>query len=195
MRRLLVLLVLLPACSTALPTRYVLERDVGEWRYRVYQRVLDVEIAVEGNEAVGHTATYVRRGDRRTRSVPVANAFVAVYAEPAQLTAQVRRQLRQLESYELEVRDYGGGRVFYLDGGEGDRWALWVSGRHVVKVGAAEGEDEVPRDLVSAYMSLYPSDLDESGRARDGTPSAGELPEAEAGDEEVPDFLEENAPR
>lgn len=197
------LLAALPGCGPSIPDRFVVERDVDGWAYRRYQRVLDVELAIEGNPAVGHTATYVRRASRTSDQVPYANVFVSVYERPAGLAAEVRRQVRGLASYEAEVRDYGGGRVWYLDAGPGDRWCLWVSGNHVVKVGASEDQDEVPEEIVSAYMGIYSSDLDEHGRARDGTPSAGELAEPESSggesgegdDDDTPAFLRPNAPR
>lgn len=200
MRRVLAIaltLAALPSCAATIPPRFVLERDVGGWAYRRYQRVLDVEIPVEGRGAVGHTATYVRRATRTSRDVPFANVFVAVYDDAHGLSAEVRRQVRALGSYESAVRAYGGGYVFYLDAGPGDSWALWVSGPHVVKVGAGAELDAVPEDLVNAYMALYPSDLDERGRARPGTLSEGEPPatEREAESDDVPHFLEENAPR
>lgn len=187
----------LAACSPSIPTRFVLERDVGAWSYRRYQRVLDVEVAVEGNAAVGHTATYVQRASRGSATVPYANVFVTVYDEPRGLAAEVRRVMRALASYDARVRAYGGGHVWYLDAGPGDRWALWVSGQHVVKIGAGGELEQVPEDLVGAYMGIYPSDLDAHGRARPGTRSEGELesgPTAEPGDD-VPSFLRENAPR
>lgn len=189
----------LPACSPTLPTRFVLERDVGGWSYRRYQRVLDVEVAIEGNAAVGHTATYVQRASRARDAVPFANVFVTVYHEPRGLAAEVRRAMRSLVSYDAEVRAYGGGHVWYLDAGPGDRWALWVSGPHVVKVGAGGALEGVPEELVATYMSIYPSDLDAHGRARPGTRSEGDLAEggadAEGPNDEVPDFLRDNAPR
>lgn len=190
----------LPGCGPSIPNRFVVERDVHEWSYRRYQRVLDVEFGIEGNAAVGHTATYVQRPGRTQRAIPFANVFVTVYEEPQGLAAEVRRQVRALASYEVSVRDLGGGKVWYLDAGPGDRWALWVSGPHVVKVGASDALDEVPEAIVSEYMGVYPSDLDEHGRARDGTRSAGELPtegpaQEGEGDEEMPGFLRENAPR
>jgi hypothetical protein len=194
----LVLLFVIPSCGGGPPARFVLERDVGDWRYRVYQHVLDVEIAIEGNPAEGHTATYVRRADPRSDEVPFANVFVTVYERPAGLASEVRRQVRALASYESEVRDYGGGRVWYLDAGPGDRWALWVSGRYVVKVGGSEDLERVPEDVVSTYMGIYPSDLDEHGRAREGTASAGDTEQAAPaaeGEGEVPSFLQDNAPR
>jgi hypothetical protein len=197
-----IVVALLSACSASIPTRFVLERDVGGWSYRRYQRVLDVEVAIEGNPAVGHTATYVQRASRQSSSVPFASVFVSVYEEPRGLSAEVRRVMRSLASYDAEVRAYGGGHVWYLDAGEGDRWALWVSGPHVVKVGAGGELERVPEELVATYMGIYPSDLDEHGRARAGTRSEGELEEETSegsGDpgsnDEVPGFLRENAPR
>lgn len=180
-------------CSPAIPARFVLERDVGDWSYRRYQRVLDVEIPVRDGQAVGHTATYVQRASRG--SVAFANVFVSVYSAPRGLAAEVRRQMRALTIYDAEMRAYGGGHVWWLDGGPGDRWALWVSGPHVVKVGAGEALDEVPVELVSTYMGLYPSDLDAHGRARADTESAGELEAPGGASDEVPSFLRENAPR
>lgn len=191
----------LAGCGPSIPPRFVLERDVGGWSYRRYQRVLDVELPIEGNPAVGHTATYVRRAERSRGEVPFTNVFVSVYERPAGLAAELRRQMRSLASYDAEVRAYGGGYVWYLDAGPGDRWALWVSGPHVVKVGAGGDLRAVPEDVVNAYMGLYPSDLDPHGRARPGTPSDGEPgsgePESEGGSgtDEVPSFLRDNAPR
>lgn len=203
MRRILAVAALLAtvsSCGPSIPTRFVLERDVGDWTYRRYQHVLDVEFAVEGNAAEGHTATYVQRPGRTERAVPFANVFVSVYGQPEGLAAEVRRQVRGLASYEVDARALGGGYVWYLDAGPGDRWAVWVSGPHVVKVGASDALDDVPADVVNAYMGVYPSDLDEHGRARPGTRSAGELPTAEPAaegddDEAVPHFLREDAPR
>jgi hypothetical protein len=158
------------ACGPSIPARYVLERDVGELSYRRYQRVLDVELPVEGNAAVGHTATYVRRSDET--SVPYVNAFVTVYDHAPGLAAEIRAHLDTLASYHVEVVDIEGGRAFALDGGPSDRWWLWVSANRVVKIGGTADEGLV-RHVISAYMGVYPSDLDEHGRAREGTPSAG----------------------
>lgn len=199
----LFLLTAVVGCGPGIPQRFVVERDVEGWSYRRYQRVLDVEVAVEGNPAVGHTATYVRRAERTSRTIPYANVFVSVYENPTGLALELRRQVRALASYETEIRNFGGGRVWHLDAGPGDRWVIWVSGQHIVKVGASDGE--VPEEVVSAYMGIYSSDLDEQGRAQAGRASAGELPGPNAGgereperegeSEEVPSFLRENAPR
>lgn len=188
-------------CGGALPPRFVLEREIGAWSFRRYQRVLDVEIALEGNAAVGHTATYVRRAEGQRGQVPFATVFVSVYERPAGLAAEVRRVARTLASYEVEMRPIGGGWVWHLDGGPGDRWALWVSQNRVVKVGASEQEERVPEDLVATYMSMYPSELDQFGRPVPGALSGGE-PESEspaaatpAPEAEVPTYLRRDAPR
>jgi hypothetical protein len=182
-------------CGSSLPARFVVERDVGELRYRRYQKVLDVEFPIEGNAAVGHTASYVQRGTGH--EVHFATAFVTVYEKGASLAAEVRERLDTLGTYELSVGDLEGEYVWWLDGGS-DRWALWVSDRYLVKLGAPRGE-EIPEDLAETYTDLYPSDLDEHGRAREGTGSHG-LSERQVEDRQSdrlddPRFLEEGAPR
>jgi len=162
---------LVAGCGPSYPTRYVVEHDVGHLSYRRYQRVLDVEFPVQGNDAVGHTATYVRRSDRG--EPPYVNVFVTVYDHPASLSAEVRHQVQSLESYDIAVEDVGGGRAWRLDGGTDDRWTIWVSSRFVVKIGGNAGA-ELMHEVVSAYMGIYPSDLDDHGRAREGTASAGD---------------------
>ncbi len=181
------------ACGAGVPTRYVVERDLGDLSYRRYQRVLDVEVPVEGNDAVGHTATYVTRG--RGRSVDIATAFVTVYARPASLTAEVGERLRDLGAYEITVVERAGDYVWHLEGGDDD-WLVWVSGRHVIKLGGPPGAPP-PDDLLEAYVDLYPSDLDENGKARSGTASAGfsRRTTIERRGEDMPDHLREGTPR
>lgn len=168
-------------CGPSIPSRFVLERDIGDLSYRRYQRVLDVEFPVEGNTAVGHTATYVRRSSRG--EIPYVNVFVTVYEQAPGLGAEIRRQVRSLGSYDVSVVDVGG-RAWSLDGGDGDRWVLWVSGPRVVKIGGV-ADDALVRSVVSEYMGLYPSDLDERGRSREGAASAGEASEREESDVEL----------
>ncbi|MEM9192593.1 MAG: hypothetical protein AAGF12_25685 [Myxococcota bacterium] len=181
-------------CGGSLPERYVLERDVGDYSYRRYQKVLDVEFPIEGNAAVGHTASYVHRD--RTRDVTFATAFVTVYEKPRGLTAEIRTRLNTLGTYDVTVGELEGEHVWWLDGGD-DAWAMWVSGQYLVKLGAPRGED-IPSDVADDYTDLYPSDLDERGRAREGTSSYGPASlDDEEGDEEldIPQHLREDAPR
>jgi hypothetical protein len=190
----LLVLTLPIGCGAQLPARYVVEHDLGPFFYRRYQQTLDVEFVIEGNAAVGHTATYLRRGATGT---DFATAFVTVYTRPNSLSAEVREQLESLRHYRLKVRELSGEPAFALEQGD-ERWAVWVSGRHVVKLGAPRGQD-VPADLVDAYMDIYPSDLDEHGRAREGTASRGpsqrEVHEAAASEPEVPHSLRPGPPR
>jgi hypothetical protein len=185
---------LLAACGASLPRRFVVERDVGAFAFRRYQRVLDVEMPIEGNSAEGHTATYVRRG--RGRTVSVVTAFVTVYARAASLGAEIGEALRGLAAYQVGVGRVSGAHVWKLEGNQGDRWIAWVSGRYFVKLGAAPGE-EVPDDIAETYLKLYPSDLGEDGRSREGTASAGvsRRVQAERQAEDLPEHLREGSPR
>ena len=159
----------LAACGPKLPPRYVIEKDVGPFQYRRYQRVLDIELPISGNPAVGHTATYVRSGS----TIALAPAFVTVYSQAKRLTETVRARLRAMTSYSFDVLESSGEHVFRLRGESGDAWLLWVSGRHLVKLGVPEGESTVPEEIVEAYLDLYPSDLDEKGHAKRGAESGG----------------------
>jgi hypothetical protein len=198
-RRIVSLLVALcvAGCGSELPARYVIERDLDGFAYRRYQKTLGVEIAIEGNEAVGHTATYLRRG--ASDRVAVATAFVTVYSQARALAAEGRERLQALDGYRFSVGEVSGDNVWQLDGGESERWIAWVSGKHLVKLGAPEGEP-LPDAIADAYLALYPSDLDEHGRALPDAPSAGKSraeraehePDAEP---DVPASLRENAPR
>lgn len=156
-------------CATQPPPRYVIESDLAEYHYRRYQKVLDVELPIAENPAVGHTATYVREGDP-PKVVPV---FVTTYERAAGLTESIRQQLRSQETYAIDVRKHARENVWQLRGESGDVWLLWVSGRALVKIGAPEGDPRVPPPLVEAYLELYPSDLNRKGRVKRGAKSAG----------------------
>src|SRR6187551_1286143 len=64
------------------PVRGVVERDVGDWKFRRYQEVLDVEVWVDGNRGVAYTATYARGEAEKVNKLTdddVATAFVTRY--------------------------------------------------------------------------------------------------------------------
>jgi len=186
--------VALVGCGSSVPTRFVVERDLGDFQYRRYQKVLDLEFPVEGNAAVGHTASYVRRGTGR--EVVFATAFVTVYEQAASLSAEVADRLDTLGTYEVTVGELEGDYVWWLDGGD-DRWALWVSGKYVVKLGFPRGE-EIPDDLADEYVDTYPSDLNEHGRAEEGSDSYGpsvRQSNEQSQDLDMPEHLRDNAPR
>ncbi|MCA9583349.1 MAG: hypothetical protein KC416_16225 [Myxococcales bacterium] len=160
-------LVLAAACGGAPGGRHVIERDLGALSFRRYQRLLDVEFPVAGNPAVAHAATYVRREDGE--DISFSNAVVTVYDKPDGLAAAVAEQLRTLGTYIVTVHEEHGHHVFHLDGGD-DRWDLWISGRHVVKVRAEPTTGRIPDDVISEYLSAFPSDLDAFGRAEGESP-------------------------
>lgn len=190
-------------CGGALPKRYVVEHDLGAHAFRRYQHVLDVEFPVEGNPAEGHTATYVHRTEAdppANGEVPFTTAFITVYTRSKGLAAELKARMESLGTYEVKVRELAGAYVWWLDGGE-DRWAVWVSGKHIVKLGAPPGAKRIPEDVLEAYLSLYPSELNRWGRAEAGAPSAGPRAaepatnEAADGADGLPKHLREGAPR
>jgi hypothetical protein len=196
LRSLLLLATLsLLGCASGPPKEYVVKRDLGGYSYRRYQKVLDVEFVVPDNPAAGHTASYIRRKGER---VEVASAFVTVYDHAASLTANVRKRLETLRSYDVEVKEVEGEWVWSLDGGS-DHWLLWVSSKYVVKLSAPRG-DRVPEEVAETYLDIYPSDLTEHGRADPDAPSAGPAqkgPTSGGEDDELkmPKHLREGSPR
>lgn len=174
---------LVTACGPKLPPRYVIEHDVEKARYRRYQQVLDVEVPIEGNPAVGHTATYAE-GQKHIHVTPV---FVTTYEHAPKLTETVRARLRNMPGYDVIPSEAAGENVWRVQGEGGDAWFVWVSNQYLVKVGVADGEKEPSGTLLKAYLDLYPSDLDAKGRAKKGAPSAGEAdePEQTAGQQET----------
>src|SRR5687768_3878215 len=61
MRLVVIVVVLIAACGgkPPVPKRGVVEGDLGSWKFRRFQPVLDVEVWVEGNKAEAYTASYV----------------------------------------------------------------------------------------------------------------------------------------
>jgi hypothetical protein len=164
------------ACSSSLPTRYVIERDLGAYHYRRYQETLDAELPIHGNHARGHNAAYMKRDDK-SQTVDVVSAFVTVYEKPASLTETLRAELAALPGYELRTQEVAGHYVWQLASGTDASFWIWPAGRYLVKLGAAPGQ-AVPDAISEPYAALYPSDLDSYGHARAGTLSAGSAPEA-----------------
>jgi len=156
-------------CAAQRPPRYVIESDVAGYHYRRYQKVADIEVPIPENPAVGHTATYVRAGE----PVQVLPVFVTSYERGPGLAESVRQRLRSMDEYELGVKKLGRANVWQLRGESGDVWLLWISGKELVKIGAPSGEPQVPVDVASAYLAVYPSDLNRQGRVKRGADSAG----------------------
>lgn len=183
--RLALVVVVAAGCGAGVPARYVFEQDLDDaYHYRRYQKVLDVEVPVPGNPAEGHTAVYERGAE--TEGPALAVAFVARYAKSQGLARELARAVARLEGYDATVREVGGGNAWVLSGEEGDRWAMWASGRFIVKVGTPEGR-VLPDPVLERYMDVYPSELEEDGRPESGAASGGDAsPEAPRPAEETP---------
>jgi hypothetical protein len=184
---------MIAACGTTLPPRYVIEHDLDGYAYRRYQKSLDIEIPVADNAATGHTAAYLQRaGD----NVTVITAFVTVYAHAASLAAEVRAGLAHLPGYTVTTDKLAGQYVWLLTSGTQERFCVWPSGAHLVKLGAPAA-GAFPEAIVEAYADLYPSELDEHGNARTDAASGGpaKAEPGEASEPTLPASLREGAPR
>lgn len=156
---------LLCACggAPAVPERGVVESNVDTWRFRRYQKLLDVEIWVRDNPAVGHTATYVRKDaerEGRIESDTLASVFVTRYQDNRGLLRGLVEFVKRLDdegSYEVEVESLGDALVLSVRG-QGESWALWQADKHIIKVGG-RGRETLPEELVAAYAERYPSRL------------------------------------
>jgi hypothetical protein len=185
---------LLAACGSSTPARYVIEHDLGSYAFRRYQKSLDIEIPLADNAATGHTAAYLHRQGQG--QVSVVTAFVTVYDHAKALAAEARASLATLAGYTFSVGKQSGDHVWLLSGNPQERWCVWVSSNRIVKIGAPP-DGELPEPVIAAYLSLYPSDLDEHGAADPDAASAGaaKSSESDEGELQVPANLREGAPR
>lgn len=145
------------------PARGVLESDLGAWKFRRFQPVLDVEVWVESNKAQAFTASYVADAAENRGHVAdqdVVNVFVTRYESDAGVvreTVKLARRLASEQGYNVEERDQGGAQAFAITGHD-EAWVMWPSPRHVVKVGG-RGRKDVPESVVANYADRYPSQL------------------------------------
>ena len=195
MRFLLVALVL-AGCGghPPVPKRGVVESDLGSWKFRRYQSVLDVEVFVDNNKAEAFTASYVaedaeKRG--RVEDKDVVNVFVTRYEKPdgvVRETVKLARRLAAEQGYQVDESKVGGARALTING-HGESWVMWPANKHVVKVGG-RGRTDVPKAVVSSYADRYPSQL--PGGALEGPLPAGPEEKPKPNEKEPYD---ENNPR
>lgn len=163
--RLLVVVVLLAACGgkPPVPKRGVVEGDLGSWKFRRFQPVLDVEVWVEGNQAEAFTASYVTESAEKRGKVEdkdIVNVFVTRYEREdgvVRETVKLARRLAAEQGYQVDEHKIGGARTLTITG-NGEAWVLWPAKRHVVKVGG-RGRESVPSSMVESYADRYPSQL------------------------------------
>ena len=129
-----ILLLVLGSCGGAppIPKRGVVESDLGAWKFRRYQPVLDVEVWVVDNPAKAFTASYVDvEGEKRgvLRDEDVVNVFVTQYQEPDGVlreTVKFVRKLAKDNGYQVDEDKIDGVRVFKIVG-NGETWAMWAA--------------------------------------------------------------------
>src|SRR5688572_29189063 len=147
-----------------IPTRGVVEADLGTWKFRRFQGpLLDVEVWVEGNKAEAYSASYItadaeQRGHIEDKDL--VNVFVTRYETPAgviRATVKLARRLAQEGGYQVEEDKIAGARTLTISG-RGEAWVMWPSNQHVVKVGG-RGRTDVPAAMVANYVDRYPSQL------------------------------------
>jgi hypothetical protein len=147
--------------AAAIPKRGVVEKDVGAWKFRRFQPVLDVEVWVADNPAEAFTASYVDiEGEKRgvLRDQDVANVFVTRYQSHDGVlreTVKFARKLAKDSGYQIDEETIGGVRVFKIVG-NGETWTLWAAKKHVVKVGG-RGRTTVATSLIEEYGDRYQS--------------------------------------
>ena len=109
---------------------------------------------------------------------------MTVYTRAASLGAELNERVRGLGRYRVSVQELEGQYAFVLDGGPDEHWAVWVSGRHVVKLGAPEDGPVPPAlhcRLVREYarIELLDTQIRELERDRAELVKEWEGPEAE----------------
>ena len=158
--------VLASACGghPPIPTRGVIEGDLGSWKFRRFQGpLLDVEVWVEGNTAEAYSASYItaaaeQRG--RIEDSDLVNVFVTRFEKPdgvIRATVKLARRLAQDGGYQVEEDKIAGARTLMITG-RGEAWVMWPSSQYVVKLGG-RGRTGVPSAMVESYVDRYPSQL------------------------------------
>jgi hypothetical protein len=147
-----------------IPTRGVVETDLGSWHFRRFQGpLLDVEVWIENNKGEAYSASYItddaeKRG--RVADADLCNVFVTRYIKAdgvVRETVRLARRLAAENGYQVDENKVGGVRALTISG-HGESWVMWPSTSHVVKVGG-RGRKDVPSSMVSSYADRYPSDL------------------------------------
>ena len=165
MRWLLFAVVISAACGghPPQPMRGVVEGDLGAWKFRRFQPVLDIEVMIEGNRGEGFTASYVADSAEKKGHIEdkdVVNVFVTRYERDdgvVRATVKLARRLAAEQGYQVEEQKIAGARALQING-RGEMWLMWPAKKHVIKIGG-RGREDVPKGMISSYADRYPSDL------------------------------------
>jgi len=165
MRFLIALVIIVGACGghPPIPKRGVVEGDLGSWKFRRFQPVLDIEVWVDGNKGEAFTASYVTESAEKRGKIDekdIVNVFVTRYEKDDGIvreTVKLARRLAAENGYQVDEGKIAGARALTITG-NGESWVMWPAKRHVVKVGG-RGRDSVPKAMVESYADRYPSRL------------------------------------
>lgn len=166
MRSALVVLLLVVACGgrPPVPTRAVVESDLGSWKFRRFQGpLLDVEVWIDGNKGEAFSASYITSDAEKRGQITdkdLVNVIVTRYEKHdgvVRETVKLVRRLAQEKGYQVDETKIEGVRVLTITG-PGEAWAMWPADKAVVKVGG-QGRTSVPSSIVEDYGDRYPSKL------------------------------------
>lgn len=165
MRFLIAVVITVGACGgkPPIPKRGVVEGDLGSWKFRRFQPVLDIEVWVDGNKGEAFTASYVTEAAEKTGRIEdkdIVNVFVTRYEREdgvVRETVRLARRLAAESGYQVDEGKIAGARALTITG-NGETWVMWPAKKHVIKVGG-RGRDAVPKAMVESYADRYPSKL------------------------------------
>jgi len=178
MRFVLVALLVASACggSAPVPRRGVVEGDLDGWKFRRFQGpLLDVEVWIEGNKGIAHSASYITEEAEKRGQIgekDLVNVTVTQYEKDdgvVRETVRFARRLAAEKGYQVEEDKISGVRVLAITG-PAEAWVMWPAKNYVVKIGG-QGRTNVPEGIVSDYGDRFASRL--PGGALEGALPAG----------------------
>jgi hypothetical protein len=181
----------LGACggSPPIPKRGVVESDLGSWKFRRFQGpLLDVEVWIEGNKGIAHSASYITAESEKRGQITdkdLVNVTVTKYEKDDGIIRETVRFARRLASekgYQVEEDKVEGVRLLQIKG-PGEAWVMWPARGYVVKIGG-QGRTNVPEGLIEDYGDRFASRLPGGSLEGPLPPGPAELPKK--GDEKEP---------
>ena len=163
------------------PKRGVVEGDLGSWKFRRFQGpLLDVEVWIEGNKGVAHSASYITAESEKRGQITdkdLVNVTVTKYEKDDGIvreTVKFARRLASEKGYQVEEEKVEGVRLLQIKG-PGESWVMWPSKGYVVKIGG-QGRSSVPEGLIEDYGDRFASRLPGGSLEGPLPPGPEELP-------------------
>lgn len=172
-----------------IPKRGVVEGDLGGWKFRRFQGpLLDVEVWIEGNKGVAHSASYITAESEKRGQITdkdLVNVTVTKYEKDDGIvreTVKFARRLASEKGYQVEEEKVEGVRLLLIKG-PAEAWAMWPSKGYVVKIGG-QGRTNVPEGLIEDYGDRFSSRL--PGGSLEGPLPSGPEEKPKKGNEKEP---------